>query len=191
MILSRTASSKDLDYLNVQNNIISFLQHPSSIEDYGVSIYKFWEYSLVSELIKNYDVAPCNLLNVYRNKKDNPLESIINNPKVNITQIGLRQFFGIPIKNHKYDIVSAFGIFDNVSNEYKLLDKVRKHVAIDGYLILTTNNTKPYRISQDDLISFSFFLEESGYDFCSDEDELVDYKESSGLHSLVMKRVGQ
>jgi hypothetical protein len=194
MIFSRTARETDTIDLNIQERLINYLQSPSSLDNYNTSIFKFWEYSLLLKLIEEYKLQNDYILNIVVDKKDMVLESLAKLNNIKIDQISYQRFLKLPIKINRYGIVCAFGILEHSTNEYYLVDKISIHIKLNGYLMVTTDGSStPSKREMDvnDLISISFFLEQNGYDFCSDDElNMVYYTEKSNLHSLVMKRLG-
>ncbi len=189
MIFSRTASRKDINDFSISDVLMSFLQDPSSVDYYDTSVKKFWEYSLLLKLINHYGIHRPNILVVYDRKKDDVLSFISDNHNLNLIQIDYLQFLKMKIRPNKYNIVCSFGTIDNIENYYGFIDKLQKHVILDGYLILT-NDKNSNVLSVDDFITISYVLENLGYDFCSEQEDLVDYNDNGYLHSLVMKRIG-
>ena len=196
MIFSRTATEQDAINLKVQENIISYLQLPNSIDNVETSMAKFWEYSLLIEVIKFYNLQNDYVLNIVRYKPDDVLNKIAELHNIKLTQMSLLRFSRLPININRYGVISIFGSMEYSDNEYLLLDKASKHLKMgSGCLIITTDNTnnpnKRRVLDVNDLTDMSFFLEQNGYDFCSDEElGLVDYNNKSSLHSLVMQRLG-
>lgn len=195
MIYSRTATEQDSHELNIQNNIVDYLQLPTSIDNTAASISKFWEYSLMLKMVQEFNLKKGYILNVYSEKPDEVLTDLAKINKLELYQLSVAKFLKPPTKRIKYQLITAFGVLEYVNNEYAFVDKLVKRVDTDGYLLLTTDNSeglnKKRQITVDDLISLSFFLEDMNFDFCSDDElNLVEYNDKSSLHSLVMKRLG-
>lgn len=191
MIFSRTASKRDIVELNMQNNIIEFLQDNQE-PIYTATLSKFWEYSLLLKLIQLHKLHKKSILNVYDVTEDITLSLISSHKKFGLTQIAVDDLMKRQIKHNKYDILCLFGVLESVNDVYKTIDKVSKHVNLNGYLLITTTDQSmlPREITYEDLMNFSVYLELAGYDLCSDEFNLMMYSDESKIHSLVMSRIG-
>lgn len=193
MIFSRTASSTDIKELNIQENIIDYLQHASMNCISDTTLSKFWEYSILLKLIDFYALQKSTILNIYHNY-DNALDIITNNKKLRLTQQSMVQFLNSNIKSNRYDIICCLGSLEYAVSDYVLLNKIQKHVAVGGYIVLTTNSESSLlskrTITADNLMDYSLVLENLGYDLCSDEFNTIDYNNNSNIHSLIMKRNG-
>lgn len=193
MIFSRTASSTDIKELNIQENIIDYLQHASMNCISDTTLSKFWEYSILLKLIDFYALQKSTILNIYHNY-DNALDIIMNNKKLRLAQQSMVQFLNSNIKSNRYDIICCLGSLEYAVSDYVLLNKIQKHVAVGGYIVLTTNSESSLlskrTITADNLMDYSLVLENLGYDLCSDEFNTIDYNNNSNIHSLIMKRNG-
>ncbi len=186
-------SNSDVEYFNLSSNIIEYLQHPKSIRDYSSGIARFWEYSILLKLMEYYNLKNPTVMAVTA-KDDGTALSIISEYKnFKSTSFNIKDFLKIKIRPNQYDIVCCFGGLEFAKNEYVLLSKLSKHVKKSGYLIVTTNqypNNPTKKITVDDILDMSILLEDSGFDFCSDEDYPLKYNTDSDLHSLVMEKIG-
>ena len=194
MIFSRTASTDDLEELDLKQNIIVYLEIPKKVENYSSALYKFWDYSLLLKLIKYYSLNESNILNITNKNRDVTLDIISDYYSLNINQMSFGQFSKLPIKKNRFDIICSFGILEHIKNPSVFVEKLSKHPNKGGFIIITTeeniSSTKKRTITSEDLLSYSILLEQMGYDLCSDEFDLLKYTENSNLHSLVMKRIG-
>lgn len=194
MIFSRTASKQDLYDLNLYDIILQYLELPKVKEDYSSTLHKFWDYTLLLKLIEYYNIKSLNILNIVLDTEDRSLQIIADYKKLNLTQISMNDFSNMKIRYHRYNIICCFGIMEFIEKEMQFIDKINSHLSMNGYLIITTDanySYKPRTVTTDDLINISFLLEKMGYDFCSDELDVVNYNDKSNLHSLVMQRLGR
>lgn len=193
MIFSRTVSSDDVEYFNLSSNIIEYLQHPRSIKDYSSGIAKFWEYSILLKLIEYYNLKNPTIMVVTAKDDGIALSIIAEYKNFKVFSFTIKDFLKIKIRPNQYDIVCCFGGLEFSKNEYVMLSKLSKHVKKSGYLVLTTSqytNKALKKFSVEDVLDMSILLEDSGFDFCSDEDYPLKYNSGSDLHSLVMEKIG-
>lgn len=197
MIYSKTASKND--GLNVESFLNNYLSIPKQSGSYDTSPYKFWDYALLLKIAN--DVVRykyISILNLIQIVPDVVLANIcIDKNNIDLTQIAIQEILNTSVRDHKYDIVSVLGVLEHTKNNLPLLEKISKHVKINGCLVITTDEitrdkAKNNIITIDDLLEISVLLEAWGYEFVSDEEQLVDYDyKAKTVHSLVMKRIGK
>ena len=197
MIYSRTAR-KD-DPIGLEDLLAKYMGMAKDEGDYEISPYKFWDYALALKIIES--VLPYkynNVLNLTSSGPDVVFQNIIKNQgTTNFTQINLKEVKDLPIRNNKFDLISILGVLEHNTNVMPFIEKISKHVKLDGILLITTDEltSDKYKnniINIEELLEISVVLEELGYDFVSDEEQVVEYNyNAKTVHSLVMKRIGK
>lgn len=196
MIFSRTARKEDIELLEIQDLINTYASLEKNAEEYSFGLYKFWDYALVLRLLSN---RPKKLLNIVTKGDDVTFNIICNHTNIKYEYTDIESLLSLPIRTHKYDIVTCLGSLEHsIKNVRVYLDKLYRHINLNGYIVITTDeqNISKYKtknISISDLLDFSLFFEHVGFEFVSDDNNLlVEYDEQikNVPHSLVMKRIG-
>lgn len=197
MIFSKTATKEDLGILRVQELMDRYAAIPKLTDDWSGALYKFWDYAMILQL-PNIDNST--LLNLYYKNDDPVFKAICEDNNINYTAINIENVFDLLIRTNKYKLVCCLGSLEHSEQPLrKYIDKIYRHVSIDGYLAITTDEQsmtkyKSKVIDVSDLLDTSLILEQLGFEFVSSHKNLLanyDDKARNVPHSLIMKRVGQ
>lgn len=205
MIYSRTARHSDIEDIGLDNLLKTYMGMIKKEGDYDSSPYKFWDYCLLIKLINEFYTDMVSVLNLTKGEvSDIVLENIFDNLALKdnkiimLDQIGINDIIGTPVRNNKYDIVCCLGSLEHTLADYtKFIEKISKHVRMSGFIFITVDelslDSHKFKILKiKDLLETSILLETLGYDFVSDEDDIIDYIDGSrAVSSLVMQRVGR
>lgn len=206
MIYSRTARISDLEYIGLDEFLKNYMGMAKKDGDYNLSPYKFWDYCLLIKLINEFfgnRVEVLNLTNFI--VPDIVLDNIFSNLAVrdnkilSLTQVYVNDVIKLPVRNNKYDIITCLGSLEHAigASYSQYIEKISKHVKMNGFIFITIDELsidthKLHILKVSDLLETSMLLENLGYDFASDEDNIVDYIEAGrAVSSLVMRRIGR
>lgn len=163
---SRTSRRSDYEDLEIDKLIKLYASLPKDMSINSELRYKFWEYSLAISLCRKEGIN--NILDIGVSN-DIVYGALANYYCIKLRNFNLDDFFKSKINGYKGDLVTCFGMIDRVDNPESLLNKLYKHVAIGGYLLITTDDeltikNKKRIFTPNDFISISISAEKLGFE---------------------------
>lgn len=194
--LSRTARISDDIHFGVSEIIEKYAASPKDFNSKSNPRYKFWDYALACRIIEENKIS--SVLDIGLTQ-DTVFKTILGWYDIELKEVDYLSLDKLPVRENKYPLVTCFGIMEHVELKRAFLQKLLKHVEINGFLLVTTDNesankNKKRLITFQDLLDFSYSAEKIGYELYDlDKDLVVDYiiNNKNELNSLVLRRVGR